>query len=99
LRKAGARGLIDRPIWIKRKSGAPLAVRLVAVKKPVQAAAAARRKARRDAQRGGHQRSKRTLAAADWVILVTRSSRKTLRLPMFSPSIVCDGGLNSASSG
>jgi hypothetical protein len=71
LRKASARGLIDRPIWIKRKHGAVLAVRLVAVKKPVQASAAARRKAHRDAQRGGHQLSKQTLDAADWVILVT----------------------------
>jgi Transposase DDE domain len=70
LRKA-ARGLIDRPIWIKRKRGAPLAVRLVAIKKPAQAAAEARRKARRAAQRGGHQLSKQTLDAADWVILVT----------------------------
>src|SRR5829696_6256002 len=51
LRKAAARGLIDRPIWIKRKSGEPLALRLVAVKKPAQAAAEARRKARRAAQR------------------------------------------------
>jgi Transposase DDE domain len=71
LRTAAARGLIDRPIWIKRKNGAPLALRLVAVKKPAQAAAASRRKARRDAQRGGHQISKQTLDAADWVIMVT----------------------------
>jgi len=70
-RKAAARGLIDRPIWIARKGGPPLRLRLVAVKKPPQAAAAARRKARRDAQREGHQISKRTLTAADWVILVT----------------------------
>ena len=70
-RKAAARGLIYRPIWIARKGGAPLALRLVAVKKPPQAAAVARRKARRDAQREGYQISKRTLAAADWVILVT----------------------------
>jgi len=70
-RKAAARGLIDRPIWIGRKRGAPLALRLVAVKKPAQAAAAARRKARREAQREGYQISKRTLVAADWVILVT----------------------------
>src|SRR6266481_1769537 len=34
LRKAAARGLIDRPIWIKRKCGEPLALRLVAVRKP-----------------------------------------------------------------
>jgi hypothetical protein len=71
-RKASARGLIDRPIWIGRKrGGAPLALRLVAVKKPAEAAATARRKARRDAQREGYQISQRTLAAADWVILVT----------------------------
>lgn len=70
-RKAAARGLIDRPIWIGRKHGVPLALRLVAIKKPAEAAAAARRQARRDAQREGYQISKRTLAAADWVILVT----------------------------
>jgi hypothetical protein len=71
LRKAAVRGLIDRPIWVKRKHGAPLALRLVAVKKPLPAAAEARRKARRAAQRGGHQLSKQTLDAADWVILIT----------------------------
>jgi hypothetical protein len=76
LRKAAERGLIDRPIWIKRKRGAPLALRLVAVKKPAQAAAASRRKARRDAQRGAHQLSKKTLDAADWVIVVTSLKRK-----------------------
>jgi hypothetical protein len=70
LRKAG-RGLIDQPIWIKRKGGEPLVLRLVAVKKPAEAAAEARRKARRAAQREGHTISKRTLEAADWVILVT----------------------------
>lgn len=71
LRKASERGLIDGPIWIKPKRGAPLALRLVAIKKPAQASADARRKARRTAQKGGHQLSKQTLEAADWVILVT----------------------------
>lgn len=70
LRDATA-GLVDRPIWIKRKCGSLLAVRLVAVRKPQQAAEAARRKARREAQRGGHTVSKQTLDAADWVILIT----------------------------
>jgi hypothetical protein len=74
LRKASSKGLIDRPIWIARKGGAPLALRLVAVKKPPQAAAEARRKAHREAQREGRQISKKTLAAADWVILVTSLS-------------------------
>lgn len=71
LRKGSERGLIDCPIWIKPRSGASLALRLVAIKKPQQAAAEARRKARRSAQKGGHQLSKQTLKAADWVILVT----------------------------
>jgi hypothetical protein len=70
-RKAAARGLIDRPIWIGRKRGPALALRLVAVKKPTQAAEAARRKAHRDAQRESYQVSRGTLAAAEWVILVT----------------------------
>jgi hypothetical protein len=71
LRAAESRGLADRPIWIKRKGGLPLALRLVAVRKPQQAAAEARRKARREAQRGGHTVSKQTLDAASWVIVVT----------------------------
>ncbi len=71
LRAASARGLVDQPIWIKRKGGAPLALRLIAVKKPAEAAAETRRKARRAAQREGHTISKQTLEAADWVILVT----------------------------
>jgi hypothetical protein len=71
LRKAKTSGLIDRPIWIGRKRGGALAMRLVAVRKPPRAAEAARRKARRAAQKGGHHISRGTLAAADWVILVT----------------------------
>jgi hypothetical protein len=76
LRKT-ARDLIDRPISIKRKCGAPLALRLVALKKPLEAAAEARRKARRAAQREGHTISKQTLEAADWVILVTSLTPET----------------------
>jgi hypothetical protein len=70
--KGAEHGLIDQPIGVRRRGGAPpLALRLVAVKKPPQAAEAARRAARREAQRGGHRISQATLAAADWVILVT----------------------------
>lgn len=50
-----ASGPIDRPIWLARKSGAPLSLRLVAVKKTAQAAAAARRKARQAARKAGTQ--------------------------------------------
>jgi hypothetical protein len=75
-RKGAACGLIDSPIWIGRKSEAALGLRLVAIKKPEQAAEAARRKARRDARRGGHQISKGTLEAAGWVILITSLDEK-----------------------
>jgi Transposase DDE domain len=71
LRKGAERGLIDQPIHIARKSGAPLALRLVAIKKSPQAAEAARRRARREAAKGRHQISQGTLLAAEWVILVT----------------------------
>ena len=75
LRKA-RNGRIDRPIWIECKGGDVLALRLVAVRKPEKAAAEARRKARRDAQREGYTLSKATLEAADWVIIVTSLSPK-----------------------
>jgi hypothetical protein len=67
-------GLIDQPIWVRRgkdQRERALALRLVAVKKSPQAAETARRAARRQAQRGGHQISPDTLIAADWVILLT----------------------------
>ena len=71
LEKAAASEQLDRPIWIGRKSAPALALRLVAAKKPPQAAEAARRAARQAAQKCGHTISEGTLIAADWVILVT----------------------------
>ncbi len=75
LRKAGQ--CVDQPIWLGRKSAPPLTLRLVALRKPPAAAAEARRKARRYAQREGHRLSAGTLAAADWVILITSLSRES----------------------
>jgi IS4 transposase len=72
LGESAEHGLIDRPIQVRcRGDAAPLALRLVAVKKSPQAAQAARRTARRQAQKGGHQIAQATLTAADWLILVT----------------------------
>ena len=68
---ATKRGLIDSPIWLRRKSAAPLGLRLVAIRKPPEAAASARKTAARESQRGGHSLSPETLVAADWVILIT----------------------------
>jgi hypothetical protein len=47
----------------------PLALRLIALRKSEAAAAEARRKARRQARKEGHQLSQRGLAAADWLIV------------------------------
>lgn len=71
LKKAAATGLIDQPIWIARKSGPALALRLVAMKKPPEAAEAGRRAARRASMKAGDRILAGTLAAADWLILVT----------------------------
>jgi hypothetical protein len=71
LRDAAERGLVDRPIRVHRRGGDPLPLRLVALRKSPTAAEAARRKARREAQKGGHQIARETIEAADWVILLT----------------------------
>jgi hypothetical protein len=71
LREGAQDGLIDQPIHVARKSAAPLALRLVAVRKPPQASEAARRKARREAVKGQHHISNGTLLAAEWIILLT----------------------------
>jgi hypothetical protein len=65
------KGLVDRPIWIARKGGTPLALRLVAARKPPQAAAEARRQAQQGARDGCYQLSQDGLQAADWLIVVT----------------------------
>lgn len=70
--QAGAkRGLIDQPIRVGRKQGPALDLRMIALKKPSEAAKAAKQKAREQARRGGHQISKTTLTAAEWIILIT----------------------------
>jgi Transposase DDE domain len=71
LKKADKTGRVDCAIAIAPKSGPLLRVRLVAIKKPAEAAEAARQKAKREAQRGGHKLAPQTLVAAEWVILVT----------------------------
>jgi hypothetical protein len=71
LAAAANAGVLDCPIWIGRKKAPPLALRLVAFRKPAAAAEISRAKARRAAQREGNAILGGTLAAAEWVILVT----------------------------
>lgn len=62
---------IDVPVWIGRRHGPALAMRLIAVRKSAADAAEGRRKARRQGQKDGYQPSQETLTAADWFILTT----------------------------
>jgi len=64
-------------VAVARNESEPLTLRLVAIKKPRKACAAARRKARKDAKRHGNTISRKTLAACDWVILVTSLDAQT----------------------
>ena len=70
LRKAKA-DRFDVPIWIGRRGGPALALRLIAVRKSAAAAEQSRRNARRQGQKDGYQPSQETLTAADWFIVVT----------------------------
>jgi hypothetical protein len=87
LRQGRARGLIDCPIWVgcKSKKAPALELRLIAVKKLPAAAEAAKRTARKQARRGGHQISKATLVAAEWMILIT-----SLKPDTFSANDILD---------
>lgn len=71
LKAAAAHGFIDRPIFLGRKDGPPLAARLVALRLPKEAAAAAREKAIAKAKRKQRRIKDGTLIAAEWVLLVT----------------------------
>lgn len=77
LRRSAQTRRIDQPVRLARTGKAALGLRLVAVRKSPQAAEAARRKARRAAQRGGNQISQDTLTAAEWVLLVTSLDAET----------------------
>jgi hypothetical protein len=76
LAAAEGTGVVDRPIWVARKKAAPLALRLVAFRKPKEAAEGSRAKARAAAKREGYTISTGTLSAAEWFILVTSLDAK-----------------------
>lgn len=84
-RKAKKQGFIDQPISVGRKGGAPLSLRLVALRKVPEAAEAARAKARRDAQKERYEISEATLVAAEWILIVT-----SLKADTFSTDDVLD---------
>ena len=78
-RQAGRDATLDMPVLVSKPRGhfTPLPLRLVMIRKPAQAAVQARLKARRKSQKGGANRiDPRTLAAADFLILLTSLDAK-----------------------
>jgi IS4 transposase len=71
--QAAAQGSLDMPVLMRKAHSAfePVALRLVLIKKPPAAAAKARAKTRRASQRNQNRIDPRTLASADYVILLT----------------------------
>ncbi len=69
--------VLDMPIQIGRKNADPVkGPRLVAFRKTEKARTASRKKAPRDARKGGHEIAPETRVAAEWMILVTSLNRK-----------------------
>lgn len=71
LKKLEGVGHLDRTVWLGRSRGAPLKMRVVALRKPPATLAEARRKAKLAAAKHSRQPSEQTLYASEWVILVT----------------------------
>ena len=71
LKQSRGKGFIDRPIWIKGSAKKPIALRLVAIRKPKQARDLSIEKLKRHARDKGRNLRPETLIAAEWVILVT----------------------------
>lgn len=71
--RAGRRGSLDLPVHVHKahSSFKPLPMRMVILKKPPAAAAKARTKAKRASSKNQRRTDPRTLAAADYVILLT----------------------------
>jgi hypothetical protein len=76
LLKKARKDCLDRPIWIGRPSGAPLALRLVAIRKPPEATEKARTRLRVKAREKRHVLQDGTLVAAGWVIHAIFVKRK-----------------------
>ena len=75
LKKARGKGLIDRPIWIKGSAREPIALRLVAIRRPKQARDRAIETLKRHARDKGRNLRPETLLAAEWIIIVTSLDR------------------------
>jgi hypothetical protein len=84
LKKARGKGLIDRPIWIDSSAVGPIALRLVAIRKPKQARDRSIEKLKRHARDKCRNLMPETLVAAEWIIIVTSLHRKEYPLSAIS---------------
>src|SRR5580700_782627 len=84
LKKARGKGLIDQPIWIKGSAKQPIALRLVAIRKPKPARDATIDKITRRARDMGRKLMPETLISAEWVIIVTSLDRDEYPLSAIS---------------
>ena len=62
---------LDQPVWVGRRGGEPLALRLIAIRKPPEAAEKTRQRLKAKASEKQHVLQDATLVAAGWVILIT----------------------------
>lgn len=77
LKRAEGEGRFDRIVWLGRNGKKePLKMRVVALSKPPEAIAQARRKAKHAAGKKGRNPTEQTLYASRWVILVTSLPEK-----------------------
>jgi Transposase DDE domain len=84
LKSARGTGLIDQPIWIKGSAKEPIALRLVAIRKPKQARDITIDKITRRARDMGRKLKPETLVAAEWVIIITSLDRDEFPLSAIS---------------
>ena len=80
LNGARGRGFLDQPIQIARAGGVPVPLRLIAMYRPQEAREKAIASARRKAQKHGVKIRLETIAAAEWMILVTSLPKATFSL-------------------
>jgi len=71
LKRAGRKQVLDRPIVMMGSAGQPIAIRLVALRKPKWATDETVAKLKREAARKGKALHPSTVLAAGWTILVT----------------------------
>jgi hypothetical protein len=84
LKKARGKGLVDRPIWIKASAKQPMALRLVAIRKPKEARDLSIAKLNHHARDKGRNLMPETLVAAEWVLIVTSLDRDEYPLSAIS---------------